>query len=294
MKPYKELFCQQGTDEWLEVRKNHITATDSAKIMGKSSWATPMDCYNEKMEDKKTFITPAMQRGMDLEPKARDLLIAKYGINLTPRVFESVKYPYMMASLDAISDDCTTMFEIKAPGIKTMETVLKSVIDETYIIQCQKQMLVMGLDKMVLFYYFNEFLHYEVKVERDEKLIKAIIKSDTAFWNNNILLKTPPEKYGDEYERNTDEEANTLALRLKELIQIESDARTERDAITEQLKLIAKGKSCLFPVAGMKLQIIERKGAIDWKALQAKWEITHAEVETYRKESSSFSKFSEM
>ena len=292
MKPYRELECQQGSLEWLEIRKNHITATDSAKILGKNPWATPLDCYKEKMEDKRIMVTPAMQRGTDLEPKARDLLIAIHGINLKSKVFESTLYPHMMASLDAISDDGMKMWEIKSPGHMTMKRAFEGKIDTQYIIQCQKQMLVMGLDEMSMFYYFNDSIHHEIKIKRDANLIKKIIKADTDFWNDHILPQIPPEKFGVDYERIEDQQATELAGKLKDVIEKEKATKLEKEMLIGLLAEFTKGKNCLFTSAGLKHQIIEKKGNVNWKKVQEKWEIKDEELENYRNKSSKYSKFS--
>jgi len=181
MEIYKEIDTLQGSDEWLLWRRCHLTATDSSKILGRNPWASALDCYHEKLDGKKYICTPAMQRGTMLEPKARELLMSIYGINLKAKVFESVIYPYAGASFDAISDDNKIMYEIKAPGMNTMNKAFKGEIEQSYIIQCNKQMLVMGIESMSLFYYYNEFLHHEVKVERDENLSNKSSKLSQTF-----------------------------------------------------------------------------------------------------------------
>ena len=291
---HNEIYLKQGSNAWLEWRKQHITATDSAKIMGKNPWSTALDCYDEKINGKTTFISAAMQKGMDSEPLARECLIATHGINLSPKVFRSLEYPLMGASLDAVSDDNKIVYEIKCVGEKTMERALKGEIAPMYIIQCNKQMLVMGLDSMFLFYYFNDFLHHTVKVERDEKLIDEIIKSDTKFWNDHILPHLPPEKHGEDYNKIQDEKANDLALQWFELSKKEKEAKEAKDEILKQLEEFTDHKNCIFPEAGLKYQIIERKGTIDWNKACVAWSISDDEVEKYRKDKSSYSKLSEM
>ena len=294
MKQYKEVDLIQGSDEWLLFRRNHLMATDSAKIMGKNPWSSALDCYQEKVNGKTTFITPAMQKGIDNEPYAREHLIYNNKINLKPKVFQSVKYPFMGASLDAISNNNKTLYEIKCVGHKTFEKALKGDISPMYIIQCNKQMLVMGLDSMSLFFYFNAFLTHTFKVERDEKLIESIIKAETKFWNEHFLTLTPPEKYGDDYERIEDEKANKLAQRWQELNEQEKALKEEKENIIKQLEEYTNGKNCIFTSAGLRHQVIERKGSVDWKEIQNVWNISKDDLDKYRKEGSRYSKFSEM
>ena len=294
MEIYKEIKIKPNSEEWHLYRRTHLGASDSAAILGKSPWASAIDCYKAKIEGKKSICTPAMQRGTMLEPKARDLLIAIHGINLEDKVYESIKYPFMHASLDAISNDCKRLYEIKCGGENTMNKAFKGEIDPSYIIQCHKQMLVMGLEEMHLFYYFNEFLYHDVLIERDEKLIKQIIKAETNFWNNHILKQIPPEKYGDDYERIEDEKANELAQRWQELNEREKTTKLEKENVAKQLEKYTKEKNCIFPIAGIKHQFIERKGAVNWADVRLSFNISEEDLEKYRKERTTFSKFSEM
>ena len=138
----KEVDFEQGSKKWLAWRKTKITGTDSAKIMGKNKYTTAFDLYEEKVGDKKIFITKAMQHGMDLEPVARAMLESMHGISYSPKCFESVEYPHLATSLDAVSDDKSRGAEIKCVGYATMMRALNDDPDEMYLIQCQKHMMI--------------------------------------------------------------------------------------------------------------------------------------------------------
>jgi len=294
MKIFKEIDLIQGSENWLKWRKKHVTATDSAKIMGKNPWTPAIECYNEKIEGKKTFVNAAMQRGMDLEPIARDKLVSMFGVSLRPLVIESVEYPFLGASLDAISFDNTLLIEIKCVGEKTMNRALKGEIDPMYIIQCQKQLAMTGLEVMHIFYYFNSSIYCSLPIARNEKMIKQILKSDTAFWENHIVPQIPPEKYGDDFARIDAPFANRLAIEWLTASLREKDAKAEKDKAAEELKQYTNGKNCLFLEAGIKHLVIEKKGLVDWKKVQAKLQIPDDVIESYRKESTSYSKFSDI
>ena len=294
MKPYKELDLEQGSIPWLQARKEHITATDTSKINGKNPWSSPIDCYNEKINGKTTPLNSAMQRGHELEIKARKFLEMRDGIQLKPRCFESTIYPYIMASLDAVSSDYARGYEIKCPQEKAMAKALSGTYDEYYIWQLQTQMLVMGWKSITLFYYHSDYINISFEIKRDEKLIKSLIKTNTSFWNKHILEQVPPAKYGDEFERIDDERANELAKRWDELNDREKDAKFEKDKVAKQLEKYTKNKNCIFPSAGIKHQVIERKGTVDWKIVQQSWKISEEDVNKHRKQSSLYSKFSDM
>src|SRR5215472_18741668 len=111
----------QGSEAWHKLRKSKITATDAPVIMGVNPWTTPYQRWQEKtcesISDRKT---EAMQRGIDLEPIARDLFSLKTGIELIPKddpknVIISNKNEWMMASLDGIDVTNSHIVEIKCP-----------------------------------------------------------------------------------------------------------------------------------------------------------------------------------
>lgn len=101
----------QGTPEWHQLRKTKITATDACVIMGVSPWKTRLQLYHEKLSnDPPKPPNYAMQRGLDLEPIARDLYIAKTGIYVEPKVIIN---EWAMCSLDGISSCGFHAVEIK-------------------------------------------------------------------------------------------------------------------------------------------------------------------------------------
>jgi len=290
MSCYKEIELLQGSDEWKQWRYEHVTATDTAKILGKNPWVSAYDCYLEKIEHTEPFITPAMQQGIEKEKEARNLLMVLNGLDLKPKVFESNVYSFMGASLDAVNNDNAVGFEIKCPGEKAMMRALNNDIPELYEWQCQKQMLVMGWEKMELFYYHNDYVYSSIPVIRDESKIKKIVKEETRFYEENILKKTPPEKY-EKYKKIKSENANNLAESWIELDQRIKHDTKQKQEIEKQLKELTDEENSLFVQAGLKYNKFERKGIIDWKKACLNWEITAEEQEKYRKNSSSYSKF---
>jgi putative phage-type endonuclease len=292
MKAYREVDVKPHTPEWHAWRKKHITATSTAKILGDSPWGDASDVYNAMMGDVKIFETAAMQRGTELEPYARKFLEKKHGIALDGDVVvESTIHTFMGASLDAISKDRTRLFEIKCPGEKTMAKALQGEIDPQYEWQCQKQMFVMGLDEMKLFFYFNDYVNIEFEMKRRPNWIKELIEAEVAFYENHILPKKPPASKAMPIENVTTSFYNELARRRVEIMNMEAELKKEKEQIDEEIKKKYDKTSCLFVDAGLKYTHVERKGAIDWNSACMTWNITKEEQEKYRKENSSYCKF---
>ena len=64
---------EQGSAEWLTLRKSKICASEAAIILGISPWKTPFQLWEEKTGRKESgFSSIAMQYGTDMEPKIRE------------------------------------------------------------------------------------------------------------------------------------------------------------------------------------------------------------------------------
>ena len=92
-----------GSKEWLEARRNLITATDAAPIMGLSPWKTALELYYEKINGRQTFQTVAMKRGLELEPEARQLFEQLTGHFVSPEFIIHPKFSWMAATFDGIN-----------------------------------------------------------------------------------------------------------------------------------------------------------------------------------------------
>lgn len=132
------LEMTQGTEEWLRLRKTKITATDVAVILGLNPYKSSQQLYHEKrsesIENKRNA---AMQRGIDLEPIARELYEITVGVKVYPKV---IIKDWAMASLDGMSEDGKKIVEIKCPGEKDHNLAKSGKIPEIYYPQCQFQM----------------------------------------------------------------------------------------------------------------------------------------------------------
>lgn len=114
-----------------------------ASIMGLDPWRTSRELFNEIFMDEEKPVTPAMQRGMDLEPQA----LAWLNRGCTPPyeavVVQHVEYDWLMASLDGFrwtgAKNCE-IAEIKHPGKKTYNMAVEGNVPEYYNAQMQFQM----------------------------------------------------------------------------------------------------------------------------------------------------------
>lgn len=189
---YSTIDLEQGSDEWLAFRKNHITATDALIIMGLSPWRTREELLKEKLgliEPKpKNYL---MERGKELEPIARSHAEENFGTFFIPEVCISNEYPWMMASTDGISFDGNMLLEIKCPGKKAHEIAKAGSIPDYYMPQLQHQMAVCGFDECIYF-SFDGSEGVTVVVQRDDVYIADLLVKEKEFYDC-LINKTTKE-----------------------------------------------------------------------------------------------------
>lgn len=174
-----DLHLQQGSAEWRAFRKTKITATDAPVIMGDNPWTSIKALMKKKTSNDEDFVNERMQRGIDLEPEARELFCIQNGIEIWPQVLVR---DWQMASLDGISQCGKYIVEIKCPS-KVFHTMAEmGKIPKHYFAQLQHQMYVADVE-MMYYYSFDGFDGATVEVKRDEAYIKTMIDKELEFYN---------------------------------------------------------------------------------------------------------------
>lgn len=265
---------EQGSPEWHALRKTKITATDANVIMGCSPWKDVKQLYNEKKsEETNEYRNERMQRGIDLEPIARDLFNLQTGKKMKPAVL--VK-DWAMASLDGYDKETGDILEIKCPGEKDHYTALCGKVPSHYYAQIQHQIYVAGT-KIAYYYSFDGIEGFPVIVYRDDKYIEQMIAKEQKFYE--CLQTNIPPEMEDNYRERNDEEWRELAFdyqeidsRIQELEKIKE--RIKNDLIFLCGELNSKG-------AGISLSKIERKGNVDYSRIP---ELEGINLDLYRKD----------
>lgn len=143
----------QGTEEWLQFRKTHISATDIAPIMGLSPWESVLSLYASKTSDtieKKE--SPYIEWGSRLEPVIIDKVVEALGIKNDKRGKVYVD-GWRMASLDGEGELDGERVGIEAKTAsdrrKWFNDDGSECVPEYYKAQAMWQMLVCGFKKVV-------------------------------------------------------------------------------------------------------------------------------------------------
>ena len=102
----------QGSSEWHEHRAHYRNASETPAVLGVSPWQTPYQLFQQKLGLVTITVTPAMQRGTDLEPAARAAYEQQTGRIMQPLVVVDGEYG---ASLDGWTLAGDRLLEIKVP-----------------------------------------------------------------------------------------------------------------------------------------------------------------------------------
>ncbi len=178
-----KIDCEQQSDEWFKARAGIPSASNFAKIItatGKPS--TSAKTYiNEVLADwflgtqAETYTNDWMQRGIELEPEAREMykLISRNEVEQVGFCFKDEKR-LVGASPDGLISD-KGLVEIKCPKASTVISyMLDGGLPAKYKQQVQGQLWITGREWCDFAAYHPDMPLYLVRVNRDERYIKMI------------------------------------------------------------------------------------------------------------------------
>lgn len=265
---------EQGCPAWHALRKKKITATDACVIMGASHWKTRIQLYHEKKSnDSPIPPNERMQRGIDLEPIARDLFILKTGVVVKPAV---AVLDWAMASLDGMSEDRQCIVEIKCPGDKDHQTALQGKVPDHYYPQVQHQIYVMGVNE-AKYFSFDGTDGDPIIVKRDEEYIQKMIVEEKKFYEC-LLNDTPPEPSEGDYVQREDDLWEQCALKWRSVNDSIKELEKEEEELRKQL-IFLSGESN-SKGAGISLCQVQRKGNVEYAKIP---ELKGVDLDKYRK-----------
>ena len=201
---------QYLTEDWHQLRRNAISASDIAPILGLSPWATAFSTYYQKLDDWRAPETEAMKMGLKLEPVVADLLwerlvdVQDQSIDLVETgTWRADKPEWALATPDRLAvrwegDGPNEVVELKTSS--TLDGWGPDESDEIpvyYRAQVQWQMFVLGLQRAHVGVLFrgNHFRHYTI--DRDDNDIRTMVQAAERFMLR-LTTKTPPPVDGSE------------------------------------------------------------------------------------------------
>ncbi len=183
-------------EEWLELRKQGIGGSDAAAVMGLSKWSSPLAVYADKLD-----ILPeredneAMRQGRDLEAYVADRFSEYTGLSVRREnhILVNDKYPFMYANIDRRITGKDEGLECKTTSVYNKTDFESGDVPPEYYVQCQHYMAVTGWKVWHLAVLVLNKGFYVFRVERNEKDIEALIKTEKSFWENNVMAGVAPE-----------------------------------------------------------------------------------------------------
>lgn len=275
---YKILDFKQGSQEWLSLRKQMITSTDTACILGLNPFKSAYQLIQEKLSDKPSFVTEKMKEGSFLEEEARDLANIHYKTDYKPIVIQSLEYPFMMSSLDGMNNQ-GKILEIKCGEKSYIQYVYENIIPDYYMAQLQKNMLISGEKVCIYQVYRNQEKNCFCVVERDDAFIEKIIKAETKFYEDFKNLDFS-DYVNDQYEEQNSKEWRILSEIYRQTKSQIKDLEIKEKLIKEELISLCNG----VPSKGYGITLSKsiRKGTVDYSCIP---ELKNVNLDAYRSKS---------
>ncbi|MGA0129364.1 MAG: lambda exonuclease family protein [Burkholderiales bacterium] len=189
---------QQRTEEWLDSRSGHITAS-AAKLLvtsrgEKTSGATrESHIYHlaaERVAMKALDVwdgTAAMKIGTEREAAAREMFCSIMDVEIEEVGFIKMDGHIIGCSPDGIFND--TGLEIKSPKAAThAKYIVKNKLPTEYIVQVQLTMAVLNLNEYYFMSYHPDLQPFIKRVKRDNKFIDKALP--VLFADEELIIAT--------------------------------------------------------------------------------------------------------
>lgn len=180
---------EQGTDEWLELRRGIVTASTVGQLITPK---TIQPCHSAKRQYllmtllseritgrvEQVFVTDDMMRGQMEEPVARELYEQHFApVQQTGIMIEDQWGPQIGYSPDGLVGDAG-LIEVKSRRPrKQIRTILDDAVPSENMAQLQCGLLISGRQWIDYISYCNGLPLYVKRVEPDERWQHAIISA---------------------------------------------------------------------------------------------------------------------
>lgn len=276
--------------EWLDARRNGITATDLPAILGMSQYKTAIDVWNDKLmpPSDSDELGEAALWGMRLEEPVAQEWADRSGLKVRRvGLVSNVDAPWMMASLDRLVTGCPDgrcALEVKTRSLFVSDAWEKSVPDDVRT-QVMWQLAVTGLDHIHVAALIGgqRLITHTIHPDADE--IDRLRNAGAIVWHAvqaEVLPNLPPELWTTDYldQRNPerrgtieiDNEARATLNAYKEASAMEA-MYAERKAEARTRLIGALGNAEVATIDGITAYTFNTSAStrIDRKALAAKY-----------------------
>jgi putative phage-type endonuclease len=193
---YSIVVSSSDREAWLAARSTGIGASESAAILGLSSWASPLSVYMGKVDPTPVSDDAEWMRwGLLLERTILEELCRRAGVAPVPgpaHMLRSDEHPWATATPDGMVSETREPIEVKNLAWGYDEEEWAIGIPEHYRLQCQHQMMVTGAQRCI----FGALIHGQRLVwewiPRDEDTIRRIVIAGAEMWRRIQERDAPP------------------------------------------------------------------------------------------------------
>ncbi len=206
----------QGTESWLEWRRQGVGGSDVPCLMGELEYSTPYKLWLEKTGQKQTDDWGSRNifaKGHENEAKIRAAYEFDQGFSFPPAQFENPDKPFVRASLDGWSEEHWKGCEIKFVGKEEFEA---GTVKQSHWIQMQYQMLVTAAETWDYVISADQVSHKVVEIKADKDFQIRMLNKVCEFWAL-VESKTPPAFTDMDFVPVVNEELTALLDCIKDL-----------------------------------------------------------------------------
>lgn len=170
-------------------RREGIGASDSAIILGYSSYKTPLELYLEKtgVIESDDEMTELQYWGNAIEPLVIQRFAQENNVEVTfPDTVYHPDYPFIFANLDGWIESEKAVIEAKCANSfqrREWDMASQDGIPMVYLIQIAKQCAITNASRGYCAVLIGGMEYKQFIYERDAGLEALIIESDIDFWN---------------------------------------------------------------------------------------------------------------
>lgn len=281
----KRINFSQGSEDWLNWRREGVGASDYPAIVDESPYLTPYKLWAIKTSRlKEDSPNRAMTMGTELEPLIREKLGSEIGV-FHPVCAEDESDPILRASLDGLSEDEKTAIEIKYNNKANHKLASQGKVVDHHYLQVQYQLLVSGAKKNVYVSYNDKDGGIKVvDVEPNKRLQNEMKRKTLDFWQSHIIEDIPPTLSDSDYLVGSEDWKEKAALASELMAKIEADKKRLDEIKKELIEMSDHSK---MMGSGVLLYKSERKGSVDYSKLCKYLNVKDELKEEFRKKSSS-------
>lgn len=285
---YRLVNLEQGSPQWHAWRATRYTASLAPAVMSCNPWfpRTPRDLYRARTGQQEVFVTKAMQRGNDVEPRVRQLLVEAGYTGVEPICAEAeVNGLPLGASLDGVAlttkgkgkkaTQVRVGLEVKTPN-RGSESELWSAkkIPEHYRWQMLHQAAVVDdLEEVLLVVYAHDIDQFRIvgKVTREDVAEGQglLLAAWRDFDDHMTAFREPPAGEGDVVEVGDDDaEVADAVVAFEAAKALEAQAADAIEKARTRLQELAqaRGNGMKVLVPGWQVYKSTRAGNVNWKA----------------------------